>query len=337
MTGHERNAKNLREIFSYRMIKSDGENNSVKVPYEGSVYDFVKSIAGNKYKKLYPNNTHRWAEKPPKPVCDSVEMFASDDVQKVLLQTDDSILFVPVFANWGSTRVYVKIPEAFATELENKILNRYRMKNYLSRFNRVAGVVRCDEGVYLRVTDLQNGMPDDSGDPEYVFQHYIDAFNCLSSFKKFYEHCEWFFNEDYYGGIRGIDRDLVDPFKDWATRLFEYVTSQDYNSRIRERYTYAYSILINAYEDERIAKEESERVKQAEAEARTQSYIDWIEQGNPVYKIFGWSWKGAQYNLMDPDEAISEIRKGRPFEIEYRTVNGEEALVLQYVGENDLY
>ncbi|MBR4397453.1 MAG: hypothetical protein IKS93_06350 [Methanobrevibacter sp.] len=337
MSGYERNARCLREIFSYRMIKSDDENKAVTVPYEGSIYDFVKSKAKGKYKKLY-SPEDGWARTPEKPVCGVVRMFASDDVQKVLLQRDDTVLFVPTnVGDWmGSyVYVYVKIPDEFATELENKILNKYHMKDYLKKFYGNEGIVKCSEGTYLRVNGLCNGMPDKE-DTGHVFQHY-GKFGCLASFERFSKHCEGFFNEDYYGGIGGIDSDFRPIFRDWVSRLWDFVSSQNYEERILEDYKDACDILQDAYEDERIAKEEAEKVKQAEAEATTQSYIDWVEQGNPVYGIYGWAWKGAQYNLMDPEEAISEIRKGRPFEIEYRTINGEDALVLQYVGENDLY
>jgi hypothetical protein len=96
-------------------------------------------------------------------------------------------------------------------------------------------------------------------------------------------------------------------------------------------------VLVNAYDEEKVAQEEVARKRKAEADARIQSYIDWINAGNPVYKIYGWSYRGASYNEMNPDEAISEIRNGRPFEINYQNINGEQALILQYVGENDMY
>ena len=235
----------------------------------------------------------------------------------------------------SSVSVYVKIPDEFAAELESKMLNKYRMKSYLYKFYGSQGIIKCNECTYLRVNDLENGMPD-KNHINHVFQHYGD-YGCLASLERFYKHCEGFFNESYYGGINGIDWELKPIFKDWVNRLWDYVDSQNYKERIIEDYRAAYDILQQAYEDERIAREEAEKVKQAESEAKIQSYVDWIEEGNPVYKIYGWAWKGASYNSIDPDNAISEIRQGKPFEIEYRTVNGEQALVLQYVGENDMY
>lgn len=336
--GTERNKNNLSLIYnSYKFIKSDNENESATVPYKGSIYDFVKSKVKGKYKKLYPPQKG-WARTPEKPVCGVVEMFASDDVQKVLLQRDDTVLFVPDnVGNWMDSYVYVyiKIPDEFATELENKILNKYRMKDYLKKFYSNEGIIKCSEGTYLKVNGLENGMPDKES-TGHVFQHY-GTYGCLASLERFYKHCENFFNEDYYGGIGGIDRDLKPVFKDWVSRLWNYVDSQNYEERIFEDYRAAYDILQQAYEDERIAKEEAEKVKRAESEAKIQSYVDWIEEGKPVYMIYGWSWKGASYSPIEPDKAVSEIRQGKPFEIKYRTVNGEQALVLQYVGENDLY
>ena len=329
ITGSKRNNLNLNSIFS-----ETREGYHPTVPQVGSIKDFVKSEAGNKYKKLYPNTGYNWAKKPEKPVCSVVRMFGSSDVQDVLLQEENDVLFVPVFDSWGYVYVYVKIPDEFVTELENKLLNQYQMRDYLHKFLDSKGIVKANEGAYFRVNGLENGMPDKE-DINHVFQHYGYSW-CLKSEEALYKHCEWFFNEDYYGGLNRIDRDLRTIFKNWVNQLWNYLNPQDYKYRIIECYQMAYDILQQAYENERIAIEERNRKQQEEHDEKIQSYIDWIEEGNPVYQIYGWRYKGANYNAIDPDTAIEEIKKGRPFEINYLNINGKQCLVLQYVGENDL-
>lgn len=346
MLGYKRNASSINTIFNERnsekdllenrrIIKSSNEGADFNIPNKGSVYDFVKSLAGSKYKKLYPNNTHEWMNTPPKPVCDVAEMFASDDVQKVLLQEDDSILFVPYFKNWGGVIVYIKLPYELGEEFNNNILNAYGMKKYAEYYNKGNYVIKCNEGYYYRLWFLENGMPnkDNLG---YVFQGFLGSLYSPFSEEGMLKNVKGKF-ENIYSDIFKWDKNLRNLVEDWSKHLWEYVESEDLSGRIIGNYKYACDVLQQAYENERIAKEEAARAKQAEKEATTQSYINWIEEGNPVYKIFGWAWKGARYNPIEPDEAISEIRNDRPFEIQYKTINGEQALVLQYVGENDMY
>lgn len=41
--------------------------------------------------------------------------------------------------------------------------------------------------------------------------------------------------------------------------------------------------------------------------------------------------------FLSADEALKQLEKEKPFEYNWENINGEKALVLQYVGKNNLY
>lgn len=279
-------------------------------------------------KEIYPPVAN-WSYPTTEKMCGIVQMFASKAVQRELLKNTKDILFVPRnMKDWMDeyAPIYIKLNK----ELSNLILKL--SSNTLHYFKKNNCFLQLEEGDYLKLGWF------DEGNPLRGIKSYFSADGRLSDIKEYYTDKEKIYdylerNGTYYSSF-GIDRT---PVKNLIDKLLSYVEENQTFNKIVELYDIAFNTMKQTYfniENEEILKRNEREVAEA---ARINSYIEWIEGNNPVYSIFGFSWKGASYTRISKEDAIKEVKEKKPYEISFKTINNEKALVLQYYGENDFY
>ena len=279
-------------------------------------------------KEIYPPVTN-WAYPTTEKMCGIVQMFASKAVQRELLKNTKDILFVPRnMKNWMDeyAPIYIKLNK----ELSSLILKLTSNTLHYLKSNNC--FIQLEEGDYLKLGWFDEGIP------LRGIKSYFSADGRLSDIKEYYTDKEKIYtylerNGTYYSYFY-TDRIDVENLID---KLLSYIEENQIFNKIVELYDIAFNTMKQTYfniENEKIFKRNEREIEEA---ARINSYIEWIEGNNPVYSIFGFSWKGASYTGISKEEALKEVKAKKPYEISFKTLNNKKALVLQYYGKNDFY
>lgn len=296
--------------------------------YENSIGSLENYIKNHTNSSLLPP-VKNWEVKLPEgfKICSVVDLFNSFPVQKELLKSSIDVFFIP---NKNDVLVYLY--------LNNKILNIFKSGSFRKLYNAFVenkGILEFNEGTYILIGLIENGLPLKFGDKLEDFKEEITY---TSVNDKIYETSlintlRWSSGISYY--IDNVYYKENKELKEFTPTFAEYINSNKIFDLVKDLCEIAkqsWLILWNKKEQDDIkAKKDREDAHKV----KIQSYIDWVKEGNPVYYRYGFSYKGAKCKKISSEKAIEMIQNEQPSEYLWEEDDGEKILVLQFYGEND--
>lgn len=296
--------------------------------YENSNSSLENYIKAHTKSSLLPP-VKNWSMKLPEgfKICSIVDLFDSFPIQKELLKSSIDIFFIPG-KNKQNVLVYLY--------LNDEVLNTLKSFRQLYKvFIEHEGLLEFNEGAYLLIGDIQEGIPLKFEDKLEDFKEGITYTgknagvweNSLINSLRWSSGIRYYINDVYYTE----DKEL----KEFVPTLAEYIDSNKIFESVKDLCEIAEQSWLILWDKKEQEDTKAKKDREDVHNVKIQSYIDWVKEGNPVYYRFGFSYKGANREKISSDEAIEMIQKEQPSEYSWEEKDGEKILVLQFYGEND--
>ena len=300
-----------------------------------SIRDFVKEEYINKEWTICPpekpNGKWTWSKdsyvKPGEDACQLSDILSSIGIQEILLNTTTDVVCVASLTGWNDLIFYIKLPQDIVDAIKAMPEKYY---NYKGKILPASKLKTFAEGDYIAFGSMSSG----SCKKESISRNLQKKFGNFDEDAAIKIMVGKFTGEYYLKDLYGDTKKSIEQI---GKMFYQFVMDNQALQTIQDILFLASDLWYESLENEKIAKQKKEDEAKAKKEAIKQSYIDWVEEGNPTYMREGFTYRGAKATPIDVDDAVVRIQSDQPFEYNWEIINGEKALVLQYYSESDMW